>query len=318
MATLAKGIRSGRSGIHNHGSDSGSVLEGNDTVRVFSNVKHGVHVALGAGSRQHLVSACTVGATSVGVSFHQRGEQVTNLFHSTDFVFPSRRATVVFHVLEVGHITNVGFTVGVADGHERRSDVFRVEVRGRTHDAGDTTSTLILQLTHDAALESKRDGRVHIRTSSAVSVFHVGTAEHHSETQTFNHFSSLFTDDFRSVPQGFAVACINQHVGQGHERTVLVERGSDVGGGQRLRGRRNTFSQCGGGSRQSFVTTELDVLGVTFRQGISLTELFKHEEGESTGQELENSVRIKHGRHSASGLPVSDNCAASSIHSHCI
>nr|DAW93384.1 MAG TPA: hypothetical protein [Caudoviricetes sp.] len=321
MATLTQRVGSGGSRVHDDGGHSRGTLEGNQTVGILSDKQHGIHVSRSTSGRQNFLTVGTfLSTTGVLPRFHQSGEQITHALDSTDFVFHSRHGTVVLHILKMGHVTNVGFAVGMTHSHKAGSHVFGVERRSGTNDAVDVTSLLVLQLTYDATLEVQSNGSVHSVTLSAISVFHVRTAQQHTHTHTFNHFSSLLAHNSGSIFQHTRVVGVQQHVGQRHQRTILVQSSTDVGGGQGLRIRRDTFRQLRRSSIQSFVATELSDLRALLRQGVSLTKLLEHQIGQRTSEELENRMSIKHSRQVAiSGLTIVNHGTLRGINStsHC-
>nr|DAO53360.1 MAG TPA: hypothetical protein [Caudoviricetes sp.] len=281
--------------IDNHRSQGLSTLQGHQTIGILRKEEDGINVSLGTGGRNHRVtSSIRLSTTSIRPALHQSGEEVTHSFNSTDFILPRRRVAVILHVLEVRHRTDVSFTVGMADSHEAGGDGFSVETRRGLNAIGQEASLLVLQLTRNATLHRQSDGRVYFIAGTTVRVFNVGTAEQNTDTHVFNSFRSLFTHDLRNLFHNRGVVGIEQNVGHGHEVTVLMHSGFNVGNREGLGSRRNTFGQFLRRGIKRFKATELSGLRALGRQGISLTKLFKHEVRKSTDEHLSNDIDISH------------------------
>nr|DAX08552.1 MAG TPA: hypothetical protein [Caudoviricetes sp.] len=295
VGTLSERVRFSVRRIDDHRSQRLSTLQGHQTIGILRKEEDGVNVSLGTGGRNHRVtSSIRLSTTSIRPALHQSSEEVTHAFNSTDFIFPRRRIAVVLHVLEVRHRADVSFTIGMADSHEAGRDGFSVEARRGLNAIGQETSLLVLQLTRNATLQGQRDRRVHFITSSTVRIFNVGTTEQDTDTHVFNSFRSLFTHDLRNLFHNRGVVGIEQNVGHGHEVTILMHSGFNVGNRESLSSRRNTFGQFLRRGIKRFKATELSGLRALGRQGISLTKLFKHEVGKSTDEHLSNDIDISH------------------------
>nr|DAS94426.1 MAG TPA: hypothetical protein [Caudoviricetes sp.] len=295
VSTLSQRVRFRRSRIDDHRGKRVLTLQRNNTVRILSKIQDGVDVSLRTTSGDHgSVISVGLGSTSIRPSLHKRGEDVANVFASTDFIFPRGQNTVVLHILEVRKVTNVSFAVGMANRHKGGVHVFGVEPRSGLHNVGQEASLLVLQLAGNTALQTKGQRRINFSAGSTVGVFNVRTSKENTDADVLNGFSSLFTDQLRSLFHNRGVVRVEQNVGHRHEPTVLIQRSRNISGGQSLSRRRNTFGQLRGSSIQRFIATELNGLRVLIRDGISLTELFKHEIRKRTSEHLAHDVRITH------------------------
>ena len=130
---------------------------------------------------------------------------------------------------------------------ERRLDIHGVHIGGAGHLLGDQPGVLPLKPASDLPLQAEGQGGVHIGTSGAVGIIHIGAGPHNMEQLGLYGQRGLLRQNVGVLHNHLVFVGVRYLVGNAYPVTNLHQSCLIISTGDRASARGDALSQCGSG-----------------------------------------------------------------------